>query len=180
MLIVPRGVASVAIRSLAHAAECLTDRREQEEVLQIFQKIKRETGWKIAFVYKELKEKWGWKDDPSPVMPQHHGSISSNSGMPQPPVLASPASSLHSYGGGSVPHSHSHSQSQYGGGMQQNYQSQPAAPAPAPAAAPSRRPPAGIVNPMYATADFSMPQHPYQNVYVAPITLAQHSTPLYY
>ena len=58
-----RGVASVAIRSLAHAAEVLTDRREQEEVLAIFDKINKETGWRIGFVYKELKEKWGWNQE---------------------------------------------------------------------------------------------------------------------
>ena len=39
-----RGVASVALRSLAIAAECLVIRREQEEVLDIFEKIRKETG----------------------------------------------------------------------------------------------------------------------------------------
>jgi len=43
-----------------------------------------------------------------------------------------------------------------------------------------RRPPSGIVNPMFATADFSMPQHPYQNVYVAPNYSGNHSSSLYY
>ncbi|TKA64813.1 hypothetical protein B0A55_10551 [Friedmanniomyces simplex] len=61
-----RGVASVALRSLAHAAEILTDRREQEEVLQIFDKINKETGWRIGFVYGDLKAKWGWGEEPSP------------------------------------------------------------------------------------------------------------------
>jgi hypothetical protein len=55
-----RGVASVALRSLAIAGECLTDRREQEEILQIFDKIRQETGWRIGFVNTELKTKWGW------------------------------------------------------------------------------------------------------------------------
>ncbi|CAO2654860.1 Nn.00g115930.m01.CDS01 [Neocucurbitaria sp. VM-36] len=55
-----RGVASVALRSLAIAAECLTDRREQEEVLQIFDKIRQETGWRVGFVNTELKQRWGW------------------------------------------------------------------------------------------------------------------------
>lgn len=58
-----RGVASVAIRSLAIAAEALVSRREQEEVLQIFEKIKKETGWRVGFLNKELKDKWGWNDD---------------------------------------------------------------------------------------------------------------------
>ena len=62
-LIVHRGVASVALRSLAIAAECLVSRREQEEVLQIFEKIRKETGWRVGFLNKELKEKWGWNDE---------------------------------------------------------------------------------------------------------------------
>lgn len=56
-------MASVALRSLAIAAECLISRREQEEVLQIFEKIRKETGWRVGFLNKELKEKWGWNDD---------------------------------------------------------------------------------------------------------------------
>ena len=43
-----RGVASVAIRSLAIAGDGLVERREQEEVLEIFTKIQKETGWRIA------------------------------------------------------------------------------------------------------------------------------------
>ncbi|KAL8738164.1 MAG: hypothetical protein Q9181_001022 [Wetmoreana brouardii] len=58
-----RGVASVAIRSLAIAAECLVSRREQEEVLEIFDRIQKETGWRTGFLHKELKEKWGWNDE---------------------------------------------------------------------------------------------------------------------
>jgi len=63
-----RGVASVALRSLASAAECLVDRREQEEVLEIFDKIQKETGWRIGFLGKELKEKWGWEAPPPPQL----------------------------------------------------------------------------------------------------------------
>lgn len=58
-----RGVASVALRCLAHAAEALTNRREQEEVLEIFTRIHRETGWRIGFIPKDLTEKWGWAPD---------------------------------------------------------------------------------------------------------------------
>jgi hypothetical protein len=72
-----RGVASVALRSLAIAAECLADRREQEEVLEIFTKIKKETGWRVNFVLKELRERWGWEvPEPliqsAPSLSQHH------------------------------------------------------------------------------------------------------------
>jgi hypothetical protein len=47
---------------LAIGAECLTDPTEQEEVLNILQKIKKETGWRIDFLMPELKKKWGWND----------------------------------------------------------------------------------------------------------------------
>lgn len=50
----------MALRSLAIAAECLVIRREQEEVLQILDKIRKETGWRVGFLHTELKEKWGW------------------------------------------------------------------------------------------------------------------------
>ncbi|ETN41841.1 uncharacterized protein HMPREF1541_03778 [Cyphellophora europaea CBS 101466] len=55
-----RGVASASIRCLAVAGENLTVKREQEEVLDIFDKIKKETGWRVAFINDALKEKWGW------------------------------------------------------------------------------------------------------------------------
>jgi len=56
----------VAIRSLAIAAECLTERREQEEVLGILARIKKETGWRVDFLFPELKAKWGWPAEPAP------------------------------------------------------------------------------------------------------------------
>lgn len=55
-----RGTASVALRSLATAGETLTERREQDEVLQIFRRITNETGWRVNAVYAELKKCWGW------------------------------------------------------------------------------------------------------------------------
>lgn len=187
-------MASVAIRSLAHAAECLTDRREQEEVLQIFTKINKETGWRINFVFKELKEKWGWRDDPSPTQAPHQ----QHQQQQQPPQLNSmmSSSSMSSNLQVSPPDMQNYQyqpqmQSSMSGSYQQQQQhtSLPAPPPPPPApssmsssgSAPPARPPAGIVNPMYRTADFSMPQHPYQNVYVAPnYPLASHSGPLLY
>ncbi|PVI02525.1 hypothetical protein DM02DRAFT_493392, partial [Periconia macrospinosa] len=65
-----RGVASVALRSLHIAAECLTERRAQEEVLQIIDKIQQETGWRVEFINKELQEKWGWGEQQT-QNPQH-------------------------------------------------------------------------------------------------------------
>jgi len=39
---------------------------------------------------------------------------------------------------------------------------------PTAAAAPRKIPPQGIVNPMFASADFAMPKHPYQEYWVPP------------
>lgn len=55
-----RGVASVCLRSMAIAAEVLVRRDEQEEVMETFHRIRRETGWNIGFLEKELPEVWGW------------------------------------------------------------------------------------------------------------------------
>jgi hypothetical protein len=55
-----RGVATGSIRCLAVAGEFLNDRREQEEVLSIFDQIKKETGWRVMHIHDDLKEKWGW------------------------------------------------------------------------------------------------------------------------
>lgn len=121
-----RGVASVAIRSLAIAAETLGTRREQEEVLEIFERVRRETGWNVKFLGTELKVKWGWAEE----MPQSmaHTSVLAN-------FLPSPQSSL--------------------------------GPSPTPAR-PMLRP--GILNPLLASADFSLAVHPYQSHYQPPNT----------
>jgi hypothetical protein len=90
-----RGVSSVALRSLAVAAEALTVRREQEEVFQMFNRIKRETGWRMTYIYNELPGKWGW--DPatqSANVHAHNLSLQSPSNSipsSQAPVLTSPS-----------------------------------------------------------------------------------------
>ncbi|KAL3418464.1 hypothetical protein PVAG01_10180 [Phlyctema vagabunda] len=127
-----RGVASVALRSLAIAAECLEVRREQEEVLDIFEKIRKETGWKVGFLNKELKSKWGW---PSEADAQQQMMAQQNS-------LA-----------------------QFFPNTSQSTTSLPPAPPPA---APPQRPPQGVMNPLLRTADFSLPNHPYQQYYQPP------------
>lgn len=197
-----RGVASVAIRSIAHAAEVLTKRHEQEEVLQVLQKINKETGWRIGSLYKDLMEKWGWDSELSAEMyaQTHTGARQVREGREaaaqqqqayqqqrqlqeqamqaqqsmqqnfdfnrtqsgsaasvgtiatmQPAVQSSgppnltPASMSGSVSGG---------KSGGGGGGG--------------GGGGAKRPPQGILNPMYRTADFNLPQHPYQNFYVAP------------
>ncbi|KAI1765392.1 hypothetical protein GGR53DRAFT_519651 [Hypoxylon sp. FL1150] len=56
-----RGVASVSIRSLAIVAEILTDTAEQREVVTTLGRIERDTGWKLAGVIQNLKRIWGWE-----------------------------------------------------------------------------------------------------------------------
>jgi hypothetical protein len=124
------GVASASLRCLAIAAECLTNRREQEEVLEIFARIKREGGWRIQFVIDELHEKWGWNTQDTDML----NANNSNS-----------ASSFYQQSGqASMP---------------------PLPPQPQPA---QKKPPSGIVNPLYRNADFSKPDAPYKNYYVPP------------
>ncbi|SMY27472.1 unnamed protein product [Zymoseptoria tritici ST99CH_1A5] len=223
-----RGVASVAIRSLHHAAECLTDRKEQEEVLQVFEKINKETGWRIGFVFKGLKEKWGWVEEPSPsqlpqtqmAQPQqqlqprlsvqfpqqmptqqqvNNGQRLSvqvgHAGLPfsQQQQQQSMQMSPHSMSGspasqhGQPQHMSSNNNANTptsmpnnmdngllnGNGYHTNQYQQSMAPpisAPQPTATPPKKGgfPVGIPNPLYAKADFNLPQHPYQNFYVAP------------
>jgi len=139
-----RGVASVAIRSLAIAAEGLVSRREQDEVLTIFDKIRKETGWRVAFLHKELKEKWGWHNEEEAFQQQQQQQQQQNqqmqAGLMQMPGFAfQPQSSA---SGSSLP--------------------------PAPPTVMAKGPPQGIVNPLLSKADFSAPKHPYQNYWVPP------------
>jgi hypothetical protein len=53
----------------------LVDRREQEEILEIFNKIQKETGWRIAALTKELKSKWRWADEVQPQMMAQQNSL---------------------------------------------------------------------------------------------------------
>jgi hypothetical protein len=124
------GVASASLRCLAIAAECLTNRREQEEALEIFSRIKREGGWRIQFVIDELHEKWGWTQQDTDM-----GNTTNN------------PSSFYQQGTGQA--------------------TMPPLPQPPPPQA-SRKPPSGIVNPLYKNADFSKPDAPYKNFYVPP------------
>ena len=106
-----RGVASVALRSLAHAGECLVNRAEQEEVITIVNKIHKETGWRIQFVIDELIKKWGWNEQQQqqqqPQMPnimaQHPNSgqgfgfqagASVTSLPPAPPIKTQPPTGI--------------------------------------------------------------------------------------
>lgn len=142
-----RGVASVAIRSMAIAGEVLQDRREQEEVLQILEKIRKETGWRIGFLSDELKEKWGW----------NVGQREEQLHIGQQMLLQ----------GSGQQHSLSHIyHTNMSGGNGSNLP-------PAPISSESGSVPrtlfrGGILNPLLKTADFSLPNHPYQKHYQPP------------
>lgn len=90
-----RGVSSVAIRSLAIAAECLTDRREQEEVLAIFERIRKDTGWRVSFLNKELKAKWNWPSENAAPPPQFFPTTQApTSNLPPAPPAPTPTPSM--------------------------------------------------------------------------------------
>lgn len=132
-----RGVASVAIRSLGIAAEVLVEHREQAEVLEIFNRIKKETGWNIGFLHSELKEKWGWpnEDQAQQQMMAQQNTLSQFFPSTASSTVAAPPTSL----------------------------------PPIPQAPPQPpRIPGGIPNPLLRTADFSLPNHPYQQYYQPP------------
>ncbi|KAK2055558.1 hypothetical protein LY76DRAFT_520231 [Colletotrichum caudatum] len=133
-----RGIASVAIRSLAIASAVLTDPREQEEVLEILDKIHAESGWRLGKIHSELKKAWGWPSPaPShanlPGINDHRGSVGyGRPGPPgNPPVMAASSSG------------------------------------PPGSSAASSAPMKALVNPL-SFADFSLPNHPYQNWYEPP------------
>ncbi|KAL9625260.1 MAG: hypothetical protein Q9160_000662 [Pyrenula sp. 1 TL-2023] len=139
-----RGVASASVRCLAIAGEFLIDRREQQAVLEMFAKIKKETGWKINFLHSELIDKWGWNNNPPPA-DLSAGALNymanGTNGVTAP--SAGPSAFFPSGNGGMA--------------------TMPPVPS-----QPRKRPPAGIVNPLYRNASFEQPDHPYPQHYVAP------------
>ena len=193
-----RGVASVAIRSLAIASCVLTEPREQDEVLEMLDKICAETGWNLAKVHSELKKAWGWEALPRAVggltSKYLFASPGSNSGsVPagRTPSLsaggssqtATPVLSQGAQGHGRSQHqgqnqpsshgraqsqsqSHNQSQSQsQGRGQSKGPQQASQAPATTNVLAPA--PMKAAINPLNF-ADFSLPNHPYQNWYEPP------------
>ncbi|KAB8228183.1 Zn(II)2Cys6 transcription factor [Aspergillus alliaceus] len=69
-----RGFASLSIRFLAIAAECLATRVAQEEVFRIIDNIAKDTGWKSDQVKEGLQQAWGWH----PAQQHHPVSTDSN------------------------------------------------------------------------------------------------------
>lgn len=170
LLIGISGVASVATRSLAIAAESLVSRTEQEEVIQIFDKIREETGWRVAFLNDELKQKWGWSEDDDQSKPPPGDNQQKPSMLiqqQQQPPHQSHHQNMPSNGSTSSMSSYSFgSQSGQQQPLQQPQQSSNMGPMPSMM---GKMPKQGIVNPILKMADFSAPVHPYQNYYVPPI-----------
>ena len=134
-----RGVSSVAIRSLAIASAVLSDRAEQTEVLAILEKIGRETGWRLEKVFIELKKTWGWETAPPSLVPMGSmPAVNTQAGPSGPPQFFPPAQSL------------------------------PVMAASTTTALVAPTPTRAKINPLLAQADFSLPNHPYQNWYEPP------------
>jgi hypothetical protein len=148
-----RGVSSVAIRSLAIASSVLVEIDEQKEVLSILERISIDTGWRLGKVFSDLKKTWGWEAKGLSMLAPVGPALPRGQGYPSvPPPNPGPAPP-----GVLQPHP---APSQ----AQKNTMSAATSSAPvvAPAAA---RPP---VNPLLVQADFSLPNHPYQNWYEPP------------
>jgi hypothetical protein len=140
-----RGVASVAIRSMAISGAVLTDHGEQAEVLSILEKINRETGWRLEKVLIELQKTWGWIA-PGGLTLQPVGPPASTTG---PSSSSVPVTTGPYYASSQPPQPPSMT---------------PSSTASLAAPVPSR----ALVNPMLAQADFNLPNHPYQNWYEPP------------
>ncbi|KAI9825352.1 MAG: hypothetical protein M1826_007030 [Phylliscum demangeonii] len=175
-----RGILSVALRSLAIAGECLVVREEQEEVLRILEKIEREAGWRVSFMGRELREKWGWNDPhqsdqattsanifsaPGATPSANITQYSSAAGSASTLAWTAPPTTLTS----THPPPASTTTAAATAATATTFSPTPATMHP--------RIPSGIINPLMATADFSFQQHPYQSYYVAP---NQHAPPTSY
>lgn len=172
----------MALRSLHHAAECLHIYREQEEALKIFIRIHKETGWRIGFIPKDLMDKWGWDPDvaktvaseplPTNDDPSNHymntqfinglGGRSQYSGAMFDQYAENKRLQADAQRGSIAMQGGRPGVSPAGSGVQQQQPSKGVTP-------PQKKPPAGIVNPMFGNADFNAPKHPYQDHYVAPV-----------
>jgi hypothetical protein len=153
-----RGVASAALRCIGIAAECLTDYKEQDEILRILEKIKKETGWRIDFLMPELKKKWGWNDDYLRQQQMATAAAAAAQNMMHSPPIADFQYNTSSGSSTGAPTPGSSTGSSLPPPPQVPVAPQPAMP----------QIPRGIVNPLMRTADFNAPTHPYQQYYVAP------------
>jgi hypothetical protein len=143
-----RGVASVSIRSLAIVAEVITHLEEQQEVIKILEDIESETGWRLAALLKNLKRVWGWEKMAGTGLAAQF--LSQGCNTPQAQKLQ-PQQQLQQ----PLTQTTTPPNVQMMPGMERAQQT---------LAAPR---PIRNINPL-SFADFSLPNHPYQNWYEPP------------
>ena len=142
-----RGIDSIAVRCLPVVGAILVEPREQEEVLAILQRINSHSGWRLGMVEMELKKAWGWGRHKLPVpLFKTSSTISQLAQERQPNGLHFQTSIL--------PPRPLTPLTPFTTRI-----STPPVIAPVPMKAP--------VNPL-SFADFSLPNHPYQNWYEPP------------
>lgn len=157
-----RGVASVSIRSLVIVSEVLTEYAEQQEVVAILERIDRETGWKLAGVITGLKKKWRWEkfEQPSLVAQLLGSALPPGNRIDRQPVnRIVTGQALSGSGNAAAPQQMMLMPVMHVPGTATPQQMQPVVTS---SASRSMR-----VNPL-SFADFSLPNHPYQNWYEPP------------
>ena len=155
-------------------------RREQDEVIEIFERIKKEAGWRVGFIIDDLREKWGWNS--SVGSPNDAASVAGSAGSAVGGYDANGNSVAAAAANNSSSASFFQASSSSTAAAAAGGSSAMPPPPPGGVAAATKtgtstsastargRPqfPSGIVNPMYKNADFLGPNHPYQGNYVAP------------
>ncbi|RYP90956.1 hypothetical protein DL770_002961 [Monosporascus sp. CRB-9-2] len=156
-----RGVASVSIRSLAIVAEVLTDLCERQEVIAILEKVDRETGWRLAGVLSKLKRVWGWEKMGQIGLTMQFPPRAGDGGSGNRGIAAGPKQVERLHGttaaAQTTPPTQTQPQQQSRMPMVQAEKQLAAVTTPRPMR----------VNPL-SFADFSLPNHPYQNWYEPP------------
>ncbi|KAK4191915.1 adhesion and hyphal regulator 1, partial [Podospora australis] len=170
-----RGVASVAVRGLAVGGAVLDDRREQDEVMAIIDRIGRDSGWRLQKDVEKMKKAWGWEGSSAPTplsttltslpgmgsLTNGGGNIfgngNNNSGNNSNSNSRTTSISVH---GNSMTQFQPQTQAQ-----PQQQEQQPSTPAPVLAAPIPTRP---IVNPILVNAEFGLQGAPYQSWYMPP------------
>ncbi|KAI0403770.1 hypothetical protein F4802DRAFT_277543 [Xylaria palmicola] len=160
-----RGVASVSIRSLVLVSEVLTNYAEQQEVITILERIDRETGWKLAGIVSGLKKRWGWEkmEQPSLTAQLLSSALPLSNGMgKQPADRMVTGQSL--AGSATTTAAPQQQQMMLAPVMQVPVTTAPQQMQPVVTTSASRP---MRINPL-SFADFSLPNHPYQNWYEPP------------
>ncbi|SPO01401.1 related to regulatory protein for the arginine catabolic pathway [Cephalotrichum gorgonifer] len=177
-----RGVSSVAIRSLAIASSVLVDPAEQDEVLEIMEKITSESGWRLGRVITSLKKAWGRESVEKGGLAAMLGQVPSSAQQQQQQQQSQQKSTQVATVRRAPSQSHTPVPFQPLT-PQQTAPTKVSTPSPAPmvpvppvvAPAPVN---AAVINPL-SLGDFSLPNHPYQNWYEPPSRATSFSQPFF-